>query len=191
MSFQGSSGNGYDHRRAVLLIDAQTAKRLLRTTILTRLGMQVSCAGREEGLRLSQRNLYNLVLVGLQHDPAAALGLGAQIRAGRPEQRVAYLVGRPAFLADAPDFAGELAGSPPVPGDESYEQLLARACRPARQRTGILEAAWQIASLRALKDPRQSARVSARPSAGLPERRREFAFGEAVHLAEVQDKAAP
>lgn len=190
MSFQGSSGNGYDHRRAVLLIDVQTGKRLLRTTILTRLGMQVSCGGTEEGLRLCQRNPYNLVLVGLQHDPAAAQALGTRIRAGRPEQRVAYLVGKPAFLADAPDFAGELAGSPVAATDESYEQLLARACHPAGQRTGILEAAWRIASLRTLKDPRQSARPPARLAAGLPERRREFAFGEAVHLAEVQDKAA-
>ena len=130
MSFQASSGNGYDHRRAVLLVDVHTAKRLLRTAILTRLGMQVACAGTEEALRLSKRDPYNLVLVGLQHDPAAALALGAQIRAGRPGQRVAYLVGKPVFLADAPDFAGELAGSEPAAADESYEHLLMQAELP-------------------------------------------------------------
>jgi len=185
MSFQATSGNGYDHRRAVLLVDVHTAKRLLRTAILTRLGMQVSSAGTEEALRLSKRNPYNLVLVGLQHDPAAALALGAQIRAGRPGQRVAYLVGKPEFLAEAPDFEGELAGSAPAATDESYEQFLGRACQPARERTGILEAAWRIASLRSLKDPRPPGRAPARPA----ERRREFSFGDAVRVAEIQEAA--
>lgn len=184
MSFQAFSGDGQDHRRAVLLVDLHTAKRLLRTTILTRMGMQVSCAGAEEALRKSKQSAYNLVLVGLQHDPAAALALGAQIRAGRPGQRVAYLVGKPVFLADAPDFAGELAGSVPAAGDESYEQLLAQACQPSRQRSGILEAAWRIASLRSLKDPRPQV-----PRGAIPERRREFSFGEAVRVAEVQEGA--
>lgn len=187
MSFQVSPGNGYDHRRAVLLVDVHTAKRLLRTAILTRLGMQVSCAGTEEALRLSKRNPYNLVLVGLQHDPAGALAFGAQVHVGRPGQRVAYLVGKPSFLADAPDFGGELAGSVPTASNESYEQLLARACQPATERTGILEAVWRIASLKSLKDPRQAARPAA---VALPERRREFAFGEAVRVAEIHQGAA-
>ena len=186
MSFRVSSGDGHNSRRAVLLVDVHTAKRLLRTAILTRLGMQVSCAGAEEGLRLSKRNPYSLVLVGLQHDPAAALAFGAQIRAGRPGQRVAYLVGKPVFLADAPDFAGELAGSAPMPTDQSYEQLLAQACQPASERTGILAAAWRIASLKALKDPRHLSTPAARPA---PERRREFSFGEAVRVAEVREGA--
>jgi hypothetical protein len=188
MSFQTTSGNGYDHRRAVLLVDVHTAKRLLRTAILTRLGMQASSAGTEEGLRLSHRHAYNLVLVGLQHDPAAALALGAQIRAGRPGQRVAYLVGKPVFLADAPDFEGERAGTAPAAPaatDEFYEQLLARACQSSRQRTGILEAAWQIASLRSLRDPRPPAQRAS----PLPERRRELSFGEAVRVAEIREGA--
>lgn len=183
MSFQVSPGNGYHHQRAVLLVDVHTARRLLRTAILTRLGMQVSCAGTEEALRLSKRNPYNLVLVGLQHDPAAALAFGGQIRSGRPGQRVAYLVGKPFFLADTPDFEGELAGSVPTATNESYEQLLARACQPDTERTGILEAVWRIASLKSLKDPRQPVR---QPAVTLPERRREFAFGEAVRVAEIQ-----
>lgn len=186
MSFQVSSGNGHNHQRAVLLVDLHTSKRLLRTAILTRMGMQVSCAGTEEALRLSKRSAYNLVLVGLQHDPAAALAFGAQIHVGRPGQRVSYLVGKPIFLADAPDFEGELAGSVPTATDESYEHLLARACQPATERTGILEAAWRIASLKALKDPRLP---TTRPAAALPERRREFSFGEAVRVAEVQEGA--
>jgi len=184
MSFQATSGNGYDHRRAVLLVDARTAKRLLRTAIFTRLGMQVSSVGTEEALQLSKRNPYNLVLVGLEHDPAAALAFGAQIHAGRPGQRVAYLVGKPVFVAGAPDFAGELAGSTPTATDESYEQMLARACQPATERTGILEAAWRIASLKALKDPRPPSLPVARVE---PERRRKFSFGEAVRGAEVRE----
>ncbi len=86
--------------KTVLLVDSNRLSRDSRAKIMRAMGVRVECAPTAEAARaLLQSGTYNLILVDLGPDIAAAESLVKGIKAANSRQLVGFLVGRPLFVA--------------------------------------------------------------------------------------------
>jgi CheY-like chemotaxis protein len=136
-------------RKRVLLVDGYATKRDLRSKIMRKLGLDVDCAADiTEARALWQADSYSLVLVDVRNDAANVQEFCEELRKAKPPQSVAFLVGKPEYLAGSPAADdGMVAPAPDVHG---------AACLASPRRYGFQEASWRIAATRSLKDPRPS-----------------------------------
>jgi CheY-like chemotaxis protein len=89
-----------DHRR-ILLIDQNTTTQNLRATILRNREIEVHTASSvAEAAALSQKYIYDLVLLAARENSEQAAALCTQLRAIRPRQRIGLLVGPPVFVRE-------------------------------------------------------------------------------------------
>ena len=138
-------------KKRVLLLDASHAKRDLRAQAMRNLGMDVDCAADIGEARSWWRaDLYDLVLINIDNGPGHRDSFCADIRKATPPQRMAFLVGKPEYLATKPN-ADDLwllrnGNCPEVAGDvtSAVSDDLGRLT----QRWGILEASRQISAVR-------------------------------------------
>src|SRR5215471_19689480 len=94
---------GGDKKKRVLLVDASQAKRELRAEIMRRLGMDVDCAEDIAEARSWWRAaLYDLVLINMEKGRGQRDRFCDEVRTANPPQRLAFLVGKPEYLADSP-----------------------------------------------------------------------------------------
>jgi len=97
--------HGAIKRRRVLLVDASDGKRELRSEALRSLGIDVDCACDISEARAWWRvDLYALVLVNLENDLGHWDDFCADVRVAIPRQKLAFLVGKPAYLAESPNM---------------------------------------------------------------------------------------
>src|SRR5256885_15957755 len=95
-------------KKRVLLVDVCAAKRDLRAEVMRRLGMEVDCAADISEARSWWRaDLYNLVLINAQTDVGQRDDFCESVRNATPPQQLAFLVGKPEYLANAPKANGE------------------------------------------------------------------------------------
>jgi CheY-like chemotaxis protein len=155
-----------DKKKKVLLVDASSSKRDLRAEVMRKLGMDVDCAADIDEARSWWRaNLYDLVLINLEKGTGRRDKFCEDIRAAKPPQRMAFLVGEPAYLADSPN------ADDPLPPQNSDHQSTAADIRAAlsvsmkdlSQRWGILEASRRISAVRAACTARSRA-IQDRPA---------------------------
>jgi CheY-like chemotaxis protein len=148
-------------KKKVLLVDMSPAKRDLRAEIMRKLGMDVDCAADIGEARSWWRaDLYNLVLINVENDLGRRDRFCDDIRGATPPQQLAFLVGKPEYLADSPNADG-------APSDQKDEQSalpdnvsLAPSLNlsdDVPQRWGILEASRRISAVRAAYHARSRA----------------------------------
>jgi CheY-like chemotaxis protein len=146
-------------RKRVLLINTHATLRDLRAKIIRKLGAEVDCAADiSEARSLWQADSYSLVLVDVRNDAANVQEFCDEIRGAKPPQTVAFLVGKPDYLAVSP--ASDDTGMGPAERShnawgEAVIAIYANACEALPRRYGFQEAAWRIAATRSLKDPRR------------------------------------
>jgi CheY-like chemotaxis protein len=146
-------------RKRILLLASYATKRELRAKILRKMGMEVDCAADIAAARLLwQADAYNLLLVDVQNDSQNLRAFCDEVRGAKPPQTVAFLVGKPVYLAGSPSPDDAVAVS--VEGEkgpwaEMVVSLYANACGALPRRWGFIEASWRIAATRSLKDPRR------------------------------------
>ena len=91
-------------KKLVLLIDVNSETRESRAKVMRTLGVTVQCASNLRGARSKlESNAYDLILVDLGADNESADALVRQIRQNNPRQLVAFLVGKPLFVATSLD----------------------------------------------------------------------------------------
>ena len=96
----------YNDRRTVLLIDPDTRKQKLRATVLRGFEIEVHAAGSmERAESLWKSGSYDLILVAAEKNTDESYLLSARIRLAKPEQRIALLVGPPAYIRELPGAA--------------------------------------------------------------------------------------
>jgi CheY-like chemotaxis protein len=148
-------------RKRVLLVDDSTAKREVRAEALRKLGLDVDCAcDIGEARSWWRADLYNLVLINIDSHGGHLDRFCGEIRAATPPQQLAFLVGKPEYLAQAPN----LAAAPADDGtrDAEYgdsqapEQAPETARNPARP-WGIMEASRRISAVRSVSAARSTA----------------------------------
>lgn len=95
-------------KKTVLLVDVNPRTRESRTKIMRSLGVTVHCVSSPGGARTRMESgTYNLILVDLGRDRAAAESLVQEIKLKNPRQLVAFLVGSPLFVATSLSADGE------------------------------------------------------------------------------------
>lgn len=147
-------------RKNVLLVVTHGARRNLRANIFRKHGIEVVCASQVSDARmLWHPGSYDLVIFDSHHDSAAALELCDEMKATCPGQRIAFLVGKPEYLASAPGSNGA-ADEPARRYEETLRQMMATACDALPRRGGFLEATWRMSLARSVT-PQQAPRPEA------------------------------
>jgi CheY-like chemotaxis protein len=142
-------------RKRVLLVDASAAKRDLRAEALKNLGIDVDCAcDITEARSWWRADLYNLVLVNMEDELGNRDKFCEDVRRATPPQQLAFLVGKPEYLANSPNSDSENAdglGSAGNGGDRALgheTRLAAPAPADSPLPWGILEASRRISVVR-------------------------------------------
>lgn len=160
--------------KRILLVVSDDVRRDLRARVLRKLGADVECAADiSEARSLWRADSYNLVLLDVIRDERNAEEFCTDIKAAKPPQAVAFLVGKPDYIAASPRVDGvSEAGDSNGHGawGDVVASLFASACQGLSRRWGFQEAAWRIAAARSMKDPSRNqprgyAKVSARDPA--------------------------
>src|SRR5262245_26300010 len=148
-----------DKKKRVLLVDTSQATRELRAEVMRRLGVDVDCAADIAEARSWWRaDLYDLVLINIERLHGHRDKFCDDIRSATPPQRLAFLVGKPEYLADSPNADEELTkhnADGQIVGD--IKVALAADPGEVTQRRGILEASRRISSVRSTSIARTQA----------------------------------
>jgi CheY-like chemotaxis protein len=178
--------HGPTRRKRVLLVDASPAKRELRAEAMRKLGMDVDCAGDISEARSWWRaDMYTLVLINVENDLVHRDRFCDDIRAATPPQKLAFLVGKPDYLAESPVLSD--ASFAQEDGETELEgEMKASHANDAGGPTlpwGIMEASRRISAVRSVSAARSTA-MRNRPT---PPRDTEF---RANRRAEVMSRLA-
>jgi CheY-like chemotaxis protein len=160
VSLLSGAETGQVKKRRVLLVDGSTATRDLRAETMRKLGMDVDCAVDISEARMWWRaDLYQLVLINVPNDLGNRDKFCDDIRGATPAQHFAFLVGKPEYLADAPNADAVASPSEPAPENADTEIPLS----DLKQRWGIMEASRRISAVRSMAAARTKA-VRERPA---------------------------
>jgi CheY-like chemotaxis protein len=139
-------------KKRVLLVDASPTMRDLRAEVMRKRGIEVDCASDISEARSWWRaDLYNLVLINVGNELGHRDRFCEDIRSATPPQQVAFLVGKPDYLVEAPDVE---ASSDQPDSDSAFRHEKSSSTRlpdlyaGEPQRWGILEASRQIHAVR-------------------------------------------
>jgi CheY-like chemotaxis protein len=170
-------------KKRVLLVDTSATKRDLRAETMRKLGMEVDCAADITEARSWWRaDLYDLVLISVQRELSHREKFCDDIRGASPPQQVAFLVGKPNYLADSPNAEEALSTcSVQEDGGQRYwadvrAALSADVAEGLPQKWGILEASRRISVVRSLCHARSRA-IRERPA---PRRDLEIRYSKAT-----------
>jgi hypothetical protein len=138
-------------KKRVLLLDTSSHKRDLRAEVMRKLGIDVDCAADIGEARSWWRaDLYDLVLINMEKEPGHRDQFCEEIRGATPPQRLAFLVGEPAYLANLPNehesFGAANGDGAVLIGD--VKAALSADLKGLTQRWGILEASRRISAVR-------------------------------------------
>lgn len=146
------------NKKRVLLVDTSRTKRDMRAETMRRLGMDVDCAADISEARCWWRpELYDLVLFHVETEIPHMYKFWDDMLATTPGQQIAFLVGKPAYLAASPNQAPVQDG---VEANLSPSPLVNCSVTgsPAAHKTwGILEACRRISAVRSVADARTRA----------------------------------
>jgi CheY-like chemotaxis protein len=153
-------------KKRILLVDGSSTKRDLRAESMRKLGIDVDCASDIVEARSWWRaDLYNLVLINVANGSGHRDKFCEDMRSATPPQHLAFLVGKPAYLADSPS-AEEASEAQPesdvIPQKETGSARSADTPGGPSQRWGILEASQRISAVRSASHARSKA-VQAKP----------------------------
>jgi len=99
----------YSERRRILLIDENFRRLNLLTTILRNHEVEVHPASRMDDAKSLWKNIpYDLLLLAAPENSEQAVRFSLQVRSSKPRQRIALLVGPPAYVREI----GRPAGKP-------------------------------------------------------------------------------
>jgi len=150
--------------RRVLLVDTSATMRDRRAESMRKLGMEVDCAADIGEARSWWRaDLYSLVLIDMESGLGHRDKFCDDMRRAIPPQQISFLVGKPGYLAAAPN-ADEVPVA--LKSGDRLDQSVREDIRAAlaadlpgvmSQRWGILEASRRISAVRSLSHARSRA----------------------------------
>ena len=148
-------------KKRVLLVDTWATKRDLRAEVMRKLGMEVDCAADIVEARSWWRaDLYSLVIIHAHDELRHWDKFCEEVRGATPPQQIAFLVGKPEYLANAPNAES----APPVHSNGNQSNwgdvraaLAANIPGSIPQRWGILEASRRISAVRSVSAARTRA----------------------------------
>ena len=146
-------------KKRVLLVDSSSHKRELRAETMRKLGIEVDCAADIAEARSWWRaDLYNLVLVNMQNEIGLRDDFCGDVRGATPPQQLAFLVGKPEYLAPSPNADADPSADLDQSSVGDVRKAMAADLGDMPQRWGILEASRRISAVRSACSARTSAR---------------------------------
>lgn len=172
-------------KKRILLVVSDDVRRDLRARVLRKLGADVECAADiSEARSLWRADSFNLVLLDVLREERNAEEFCAEVKAAKPPQAVAFLVGKPEYIAAfsrGHEVAAAGDGNGHAAWGEVVASLFAGACEGLPRRWGFQEAAWRIAAARSMKDPcRNQSRNYTKVSARIHEKSAVPTWAEAI-----------
>ena len=141
------SQSSTSNKICILLMDANPERRALRTKIMALHGVEVVAAGDlTEAAFVWDRDRYDLVLIDIRRDYRGCLAFRDEIKKEKPEQIVAFLVGRPHYVDLAPLEDSYQAEKPGMDWGDSLRLAVRQSCEALPQRNGLAEAISRISA---------------------------------------------
>ena len=179
-------------RKRVLLVDVSSAKRELRAEAMRKLGVDVdSACDIPEARSWWRPDLYDLVLINMENELGHRDKFCEDIRGATPPQQLAFLVGKPEYLASSPTSD---AAPSPQQQDHRENQAEASAAHSADVLGGpplywgIMEASRRISAVRSVFAARSTA-IRNRPTPPRDREARELRRGDSFSdiVSELQE----
>ena len=148
-------------KKRVLLVDTSLTKRDSRVEVMRTLGLEVDCAADFSEARSWWRaDLYDLVLIDAKNEVGHRDKFLEEMRSATPPQKIAFLVGKPEYLADSPnttEIQSVLMEGEQTTQQEARAVLSADVSGNSPQHWGILEASRRISAVRSASIARTQA----------------------------------
>ncbi|HEY6185713.1 MAG TPA: response regulator [Terriglobales bacterium] len=140
-------------KNRVLLVDTCSEKRELRSDAMRKLGMDVDCASDINEARSWWRpDVYDLILMNVENEIEQRDKFCDDMRAATPPQQLAFLVGKPKYLAGLPNADTVLLHEPQI--DVALEEQKPTAApteiSDSLFRWGIMAASRRISQVRSV-----------------------------------------
>jgi hypothetical protein len=138
----------------ILLMDANTERRALRKKIMALHGAEVIEAGDlVEAASVWHRDRYDMVLIDIRRDHYGCMAWRNEIKKEAPKQFVAFLVGKPGYVALEPAPTSYVAEEHGAQWGDSFRRAVRQGCELLPQRNSFVEAGWRIAMARKISGP--------------------------------------
>ena len=133
----------------ILLMDANAERRALRRRIMLLRGAEVIVAGDlAEAASVWHRDRYDMVLIDIRQDHHGCIAWRDEIKKESPQQFVAFLVGKPGYIALEPSTTSYVAEEHGAQWGDSLRRAVRESCQSLPQRNGFVEVGWRIAMAR-------------------------------------------
>ncbi|MGH9524046.1 MAG: response regulator [Terriglobales bacterium] len=175
-------------KKKVLLVHGIGPRRDLRASIMRKRGCEVVCADDcAEARMLWHPSVYDLVLLDGRRDGVANQELCREMKTAHPDERVAFLVGKPELLSAKAATDGRADGE----YQRLFRELLSEACEVLPHRHGFMEAVWRMHLMRSTLPSSNTVRLApADAVSSVPDERPPINFGDAVRQIELEAGAA-
>jgi hypothetical protein len=118
----------------------------LRKKILGLHGAEViGASDLTEATSIWHRDRYDMVLIDIRRDHFGCIAWRNEIKKEAPQQFVAFLVGRPGYVALEPSPTSYVAEGDGAEWGDSLRRAVRESCESLQQRNSFVEAGWRIA----------------------------------------------
>jgi hypothetical protein len=134
-------------KRCVLLMDSNPERRALRKKIMALHGVEmIGASDLDEAASIWHRDRYDMVLIDIRMNYSGALALRDEIKKDSPGQMVAFLVGKPDYVAFHPAPGSYVPEQHGMEWGDAMRKAVQESCESLPQRNGFVEAGFRIAS---------------------------------------------
>lgn len=161
MNVRHQSATNTSTKLCILLMDANSERRALRTRILTLHGVEVvGACDLTEAASVWNRDRYDMVLIDIRRDYRGCLAWRDEVKREKPAQVVAFLVGGPKYVDLAPRENSYVAEVHAMEWGDSLRLAVRKSCESLPQRNGLAEAVWRISAAKKINRAGRNAETS-------------------------------
>ncbi len=148
---QQPSATKAGNKPSILLMDANSERRALRKRIMAVHGVEVvGACDLTEATSIWHRDRYDAVLIDIRRDHHGCIAWRDEIKKEKPQQIVAFLVGKPKYIELDPLAGSYVAEQQGAQWGDALRKAIRESCDSLPQRYGFVEAGWRIATARKL-----------------------------------------
>ncbi len=191
MSAMAAKKDRVQYKKKLLLVHSVGPHRNLRASVMRKSGFEVVCAGDcAEARLLWHPDVYDLVLLDGKNDTIATEELCREMKSAHPNEKIAFLVGKPEILASKSVGNGtDGAANPSKSYQRMFQQLMSDACEALPRRYGFMEAVWRMYLVRSTRsqvsDNRPEPVIPVIPVITDKKSTSSISFGDAVRQIEL------
>jgi hypothetical protein len=139
------------NKSTILLMDGNPDRCALRRKIMALYGVEVvGACDLAEAASIWHLDRYDMVLIDIRRDHQGCIAWRDEIKKEKPQQIVAFLVGKPEYIELNPLAGSYVAEEQGAQWRDSQRKAIRDSCDSLPQRHGFVEAGWRIATAKKL-----------------------------------------